>query len=271
MIIAFFLGLGSVKNGRIDPAALPRSYHSEYGWRLYSPLLLLLILIIGERAFPRHFPSLGMPLDFMVCALITPFTGRRMNPLHIAQKAINAALPVMGILVGVGIFLQIMTLTGVRGFIVGMLIGLPHTLRYLSIGASMPLFGAVSSFGSASILGVPFVLSFTGRNLIVVAAALSLIAGLGDLMPPTALAGLFAAQVVKQKNYIKILRYCFVPALLIIGAGLGYIATADLWAGLFFKGSHLSLWAVITGLFLLTVGLPYFLDRVWIKRAKEET
>lgn len=271
VVIAFFLGLSSVKNGQIDPAALPRSYHSEYGWRLYAPLILLLVLIIGERAFPRHFPSLGMPLDFMACALITPFTGRRMNPLRIAREAIEAALPVMGILVGVGMFLQIMTLTGIRGFVVGMLIGVPHILRYLSIGVSMPLFGAVSSFGSASILGVPFVLSFTGRNLIIVAAALSLIAGLGDLMPPTALAGLFAAQVVKQENYMKILRYCFIPALLITGYGLGAITTADLWAGLFFKENHLILWMLITGLFLLIFGLTYFLDWVWIKRAKEET
>jgi len=46
-----------------------------------------------------------------------------------------------------------------------------------------------------------------------VGSALSLLAGLGDLMPPTALAGIFAAQVVGEENYFKVLRYCLIPAL----------------------------------------------------------
>lgn len=53
-------------------------------------------------------------------------------------------------------------------------------------------------------------------------SALSAVAGLGDLMPPTALAGIFAAQVVGEKNYFRVLRYCLVPALseLILGIGI---------------------------------------------------
>jgi len=34
------------------------------------------------------------------------------------------------------------------------------------------------------------------------------------LMPPTALAGIFAAQVVGEKNYFKVLKYCIVPTIL---------------------------------------------------------
>jgi len=45
-----------------------------------------------------------------------------------------------------------------------------------------------------------------------VGSALSLLAGLGDLMPPTALAGIFAAQVVGEENYFKVLKHCILPA-----------------------------------------------------------
>jgi hypothetical protein len=120
----------------------------------------------------------------------------------------------MGILVGVGMFIQIMTLVGIRGELVGTTLGLPSVMKYVGVSVSMPLFGAVSAYGSASVLGVPFLLSFLGRNEIVVGSALSLLAGLGDLMPPTALAGMFAAQVVGEPNYFRVLKYTAIPAVI---------------------------------------------------------
>jgi len=113
---------------------------------------------------------------------------------------------------GVGMFIQIMTLVGVQGFIVVSVLALPAWLMYLGMATSIPLFGAVSAFGAASVLGVPFLLALLGRNEIMVGSALSLLAGLGDLMPPTALAGIFAAQVVGEENYFKVLKHCIVPA-----------------------------------------------------------
>ena len=100
-----------------------------------------------------------------------------------------------------------------QGFLVVSVLALPAWLMYLGMATSIPLFGAVSAFGAASVLGVPFLLALLGRNEIMVGSALSLLAGLGDLMPPTALAGIFAAQVVGEENYFKVLRYCLIPAL----------------------------------------------------------
>jgi cobyrinic acid a,c-diamide synthase len=90
----------------------------------------------------------------------------------------------------------------------------------------MPLFGAVSAFGSASILGVPFILALIDKNAIITSSALSAVAGLGDLMPPTAMAGIFAAQVVGEANYFKVLRHCLMPALfqLVMGVAVLYFA-----------------------------------------------
>jgi TRAP-type C4-dicarboxylate transport system permease large subunit len=196
--------------------------------RLMLPFFVLAVLLGGERLFPSVMPALGMPLAFLLAAASGLLAGRNWNPLEAATEAIQAALPVAGILVGVGMFIQIMTLNGVRGFFVVSALALPAWLLYLGIAISMPLFGAVSAYGSATVLGIPFLLALLGRDEIVVGAALSLIAGLGDLMPPTALAGLFAAQVVGVQNYFKVLKVCLLPALVtaawgilvIVGAGL---------------------------------------------------
>ena len=126
-------------------------------------------------------------------------------------------------------FIQIMTLSGVRGFFVVSALALPAWLLYVGIATSMPIFGAVSAYGSATVLGVPFLLALLGRNEIAVGSALSLIAGLGDLMPPTALAGLFAAQVVGVSNYFKVLKVCMVPAIVTAVWGIIIILCANMF------------------------------------------
>jgi len=67
-----------------------------------------------------------------------------------------------------------------------------------------------------------------------VASALSLIAGLGDLMPPTALAGIFAAQVVGETNYFRVLRFCVVPGILTAAWGVAIIAGAKALAAVLY-------------------------------------
>ena len=86
----------------------------------------------------------------------------------------------------------------------------------------MPAFGAVSSYGAASVMGVPFLLVMIqngGCNDIVVAAALYFLCCLGDIMPPTALAGNYAAQIVGLK-YNKVLKNCIVPFVVCVLIGL---------------------------------------------------
>ena len=195
--------------------------------RLMLPFFVLVVLLGGERLFPQVAPSLGMPLAFLLAAASGLLTGQKWNPMEAATEAVQAALPVAGILVGVGMFIQIMTLTGVRGFFVVSALALPAWLLYVGIATSLPLFGAVSAYGSATVLGVPFLLALLGRDEIVVGSALSLIAGLGDLMPPTALAGLFAAQVVGVKNYFKVLKVCLLPAVVTAAWGILIIIGAD--------------------------------------------
>ncbi len=200
--------------------------------RLFLPFLVLIVLMGGEQLFPGVFPSLGMPLQFLLAAASAFLTGRRWNVLESATEAVRDAIPVLGILMGVGMFIQIMTLTGVRGFVVVSALAIPAWLLYLSIATTVPAFGAISSFGAASVLGVPFILALLSKDQIMVASGLALISGLGDLVPPTALAGIFAAQVVGEKDYFAVLKQCLIPAVAIAIWGICIIVWANPLAAL---------------------------------------
>ena len=207
-------------------AKLNTDSRERFGFKVYIPLLLAIVLMVLNKAVPA-IPDIGMPLVFLVSAVVGCFTGYKFNFFKAAKESVHSALPVMGILMGVGMFIQVMTLTGVRGLIVTSCLSLPSFARYLALAISMPAFGAISSFGSASVLGVPFLLSFLAKDQIIVAAALSLVASLGDMVPPTALAGIFAAKVVGMENYTPILKKCLIPCLIVVIWAILFIVFAD--------------------------------------------
>jgi TRAP-type C4-dicarboxylate transport system permease large subunit len=230
ILISLWLGYRDIKIIGYDEmkSILPESVFTLYGFRLYLPLVIVLALMLGQSFLVEIMPDIGIPAIFLLASLVGLFCGRPFHFLKITQEAVKEAMPILSILVGVGMFIQIMTLTGGRGWAVISFLSLPPVLLYLGIGVSMPLFGAVSAYGSASILGVPFILALINKNAIITASALSAIAGLGDLMPPTALAGMFAAQVIGEKNYFKVLRHCIVPALFLLFTGIGVLVLAPI-------------------------------------------
>jgi len=207
-----FVGRRWCKN--IDYESIKLSLNLEmgkkHGFKLYLPIIVLVVLLVATRAFPTVIPNLGMPLMFLIASVIGIFTGEKINLIKTIGEAMDATIPVLGKLMGVGMFIQVMTLTGARGLIVISCLSLGAALLYLAIAVVMPAFGAVSSYGAASVLGVPFLLALLSGNQVITACALSFICCLGDLMPPTALAGNYAAQIVSEK-YGKVLRYCVVP------------------------------------------------------------
>lgn len=219
LAILFVLMLGYKYAKKMDYEVVKDKLNKEpgekFGFRLYIPILLAIVLMVVNKTVPA-IPDLGMPLVFLISAAVGCFTGYKFNVLETCKEAINTVLPVLGILMGVGMFIQIMTLTGVRGLIVTSCLSLPDWALYVAMAVSIPLFGAVSSYGASSVLGVPFLLAMLTQNQIITAAAISLVAALGDMMPPTALAGIFAAQVVGMERYTPILRKCLIPSLIII-------------------------------------------------------
>lgn len=228
IFIVLFLGYKYVK--KIDYEEVEKSLNFEpyekFGFKIYIPIIVAVILMVLNKTVPA-IPDFGMPLVFLIAGFIGLFTGYKFNPLYEIKEAVNIVLPVLGILMGVGMFIQVMTLTGVRGFIVNACLQMPGGWRYLAMAISIPAFGAVSSFGASSVLGVPFLLSFMAKNQIVTAAAISLLAGIGDMVPPTALAGIFAAQVVGLEDYVPVMKKCIVPSLVLIIWALLFIAFSN--------------------------------------------
>lgn len=200
----------------------------EKGVLIFLPLVVLIALMVLPRVTPA-FPDLVMPLIFLLSAFVGLFSGKKLDIIETLRSATKNALPVMGILFGVGMFIQVMTLTGVRGLIVVGALSLPTILLYIGIALSLPLFGALSSFGAASVLGVPFGFAFlgSGQEIITIVGALTLVAGLGDLTPPTALAGIFAAQVLKLDRYEPVLKHTAFPVVVYLIIGMSVIIMAN--------------------------------------------
>ena len=233
LIVALYYRVRYVRKIQIEEvlSRLPEPLHAKHGLKLFAPLVVVVVLMIAIRVVPQYMPDIGIPLIFMLGSLVGLMTGERIEFWQTARTAIREALPVMVILVGVGMFVQIMTLTGVRGFLAVGALNLPPAFLYLGIALLMPAFG--SAYASASVLGVPLVYVFLGKNEIVVASALSLIAGIGDLMPPPMLLCAFASQIVGEKNQFQILRQSIPFIVLSLIVAIALIAFANSVAKLY--------------------------------------
>lgn len=232
LVVILLLAVPSLK--KLDAAGeeelegeLRRMEAAKLTPRLFIPFMVLIALMAADQLLAGRIPSLGMPLQFLIASASAFLTGRRWNVLESMTDAVRDAIPVLGILMGVGMFIQIMTLTGVRGWVVVTALSIPAALLYISIAVSLPAFGAISSFGASSVLGVPFILALLSKDQIVVASGLALVASLGDLVPPTALAGIFAAQIVGEKDYFKVLRHCVASAVVFAVWGIVMIIFAN--------------------------------------------
>ena len=222
----FILMLGYKYVRKMDYAVIEKKLDKDlrktYGIRIYLPIIVLLALMVLDSVIPS-LPNVGTPVMFLIAAFVGLFTGKKLNILTTSKEGVKDVLPVMGILMGVGMFIQIMTLTGVRGLIVNTSLSLPNGWLFVAMAIAVPAFGAISSFGSASVLGVPFTLAMISGNQVVIVAALSLLAAVGDMVPPTALAGIFAAQVVGEPKYTRVLKKAVIPIIILIAYSLIFI------------------------------------------------
>lgn len=204
-----------------------RNQQTQSGWLIYIPLIIMMVLMIGPKAWPQIIPDPGLPLTFCLATLLVMVTGERFSLLQVAKQGIGEILPIVSLLIGVGMLIEVMTLTGLRGYIVVNMLSIPAYFMLLGIAVCLPAFGGISVFGSASVLGVPFALALLGSNQIVTITALSLIAAMGSFMPPVALTPVIAAQVIGEPSYGKIVKACWVPILLATIIGIVMIQFAE--------------------------------------------
>jgi CitMHS family citrate-Mg2+:H+ or citrate-Ca2+:H+ symporter len=193
------------------------------GMKVALPFLMFLSLVLAGRLWPFSFPILGLPLVFVltaaVSALLSPV---KMNLIKLSADTVHQLLPLIGTLTCVGILVQIMTLTGVRGLIAISIVTLPVIAVFSTLFVVLPVSEAVLMWGAAPVLGVPLVLLFNtmGLNPIIALAGMSVIWPLGDALPPTAIIGRLTVETVGMKErYLSFLKPCVIPAIIILIVG----------------------------------------------------
>lgn len=93
-----------------------------------------------------------------------------MHPLKAALEGVNEILPVIGILFGVGMLIEVMTLTGIRGAVVIGALSLPDNAdagRCCHHPAAVRLLTCRFIARRPGVLGVPFALAMLGQNQII--------------------------------------------------------------------------------------------------------
>jgi CitMHS family citrate-Mg2+:H+ or citrate-Ca2+:H+ symporter len=194
------------------------------GWvRLVLPFVVFVALIAVGRTWPHETPVIGLPLMFL-CAAATALAVSpvRLDVLRISRDTVAQLLPLVGTLTCVGVLVQIMTLTGVRGLLAVTAVTLPVAAVFATLFLVLPVSEAVLMWGAAPVLGVPLVLLFNtiGLDPIVALAGMSVIWPLGDALPPTAVIGRLTVDVVGyRESYARFLRACAIPALIVVVIG----------------------------------------------------
>ena len=194
---------------------------------LYSPLLLLVILLSGPRLIPGWL-DMSTPLPFLLTSLVALFTGKRINFFTSSKQTFGQAMNMIILFTGIGVLIQSMALTGVRGLIATITISLPRYILFTGftiVGILLP--GVLVTFGASAVLGPPYILALQGLNSIILSSGAALIMGLGCLVPPTGIGGLFAMRVVGEERYWPIFKKCLIPAIFALILGLLFMIYAN--------------------------------------------
>jgi len=222
------LFLGWRKEGSVNLEAvlkkMPEAPAGMNGWKVILPFLVFFGLVVAYRIWPFSMPILGLPLQFVISALIAfLLSPKKINILTISKKTVKRLLPLISIMVLVGMLQQIITVTGVRGFISFSVITIPLTLLFVSLAVIIPVSEGILTYGAAAVLGIPLIWYFDsiGLHATVAIAGLTLLWPLGDGLPPTSLIGRFAVLVSDYKgSYWKFLKTTWVPWLIITIVGI---------------------------------------------------
>lgn len=202
--------------------------------RISLPLISLVVLFILQRFLAFYLPVIGLPLTFMICALISILCSPKRKGIKSWFSTINVTMeqvfPLLATVISVGTLVNIMTATGVRGLIAITFVTLPVVLIYVTALFFLPFAQGSLSYGSAVILGTPIIFLFNaiGVNVTIVAAALSFMFPLGDAMPPSRIVGRVAISTVEYEgSYMSFLKSIMIPAAFMGGVALLMLILAN--------------------------------------------
>ncbi len=222
------LVLGLKQEGDIDPKKIlkemPDIPENMRWWRVALPFFVFFGLIIISRIFPFSIPILGLPLEFVIAAVVAFIVSpKKINILTLSRDTVKKLTPLLATMAVVGSLQQIMTVTGVKGFISYAVISTPIVLLYILLIFIIPVSEGVLTYGGAAIIGIPLVwfLDSIGLHATVVIAGLSLLWPLGDGLPPTALIGRLTVMMTDYKDsYWSFLKKTWLPWIVITIVGI---------------------------------------------------
>ena len=202
------------------------------GWKVVLPFGVLLGLILLSRTFPWDMPVLGLPLYFMIAsAAALAVSPKRLNFFAIARRTAEQLLPLVGVMIVVGVLVQVMTLSGVRGLVSLSVVTLPLPVIIGSLFLILPLSEGLVQYAAAPLLGVPLALLFNMKGIdpVISLAAMSVMWPIGDMLPPTVVVGRAAVMVTGYEgNYYRgFVRAALVPALFILAAATLFVVFSD--------------------------------------------
>jgi CitMHS family citrate-Mg2+:H+ or citrate-Ca2+:H+ symporter len=226
-----YLGWGAVPQAKeAILAGLPPLSPRMTWWRAAVPLVILVALALASKYAAFAIPTLGFPLIFVICALATVAIDPERRPLRrwltVVNDTIEQVFPLVATMVSVGVLVNILAATGVRGLIAISFVALPIIGIYATSLLVCPMAQGALGFGSAVILGTPliFVFNAVGANVTVVAAAFSMLFALGDCLPPSRIVGRTAIETVGYKgSYGSFLKATAVPWLVMGAVALGML------------------------------------------------
>jgi TRAP-type C4-dicarboxylate transport system permease large subunit len=238
LLSAWFLGARHLRKS-VDVDDLTARLEAPSGQPLpgafatYAPLVAVLGAMTAARLLPAGTFDLGVPLTFAAGAVLAFALARNANPFRVTASSIDEAMKVASILVGVGAFVEVMTLTGVRGLFVITAITLPTWGLYAFTFFGFAIAGSLlGSYGSGTVFGIPVTLAFLDRDPVLAIVGLSILACYSSLTPPTAIVGQAAALVTKfPGKYGSIVRYMLLPWVVASVVGLVVVVFANRLGG----------------------------------------
>jgi hypothetical protein len=191
------------------------------------PLALVLGFWLLLRLFPAQIYDPGVPAVLVVAGLLMlPLLGVRTAGISVQTAFSGTPLYLAAALVAVGMLVQIMTLTGMRGWLVIQPMASASPWLELLLVTLPVLGGVLTSAGTANILGVPFAFAFIHQDMIINVSALSSIAAISEFMPPTAVGAALAGYVVGEDRLLRIAHAALPSLVLLFAISMAMIAYA---------------------------------------------
>ena len=184
--------------------------------RVLTPFVVFAALLLAGRVRPFDFPILGLPMIFMISALVVWL----LSPVKLAvwdilTQTVRNLLPLVGIMVVVGALIQVLALSGARGVISLHVVILPLEVLFATLFIILPVSEGILQYAVAPLLGVPLIMLFNmkGMDVIVALSAMSVLWPIGDCLPPTAVVGRASVMELNYKGryFGEFVVACLVP------------------------------------------------------------